>query len=73
MGAGEARAAGTGVAIDFVCAYASIEAGAFSAIGDVGFTVNASETRLTGAGVRVHIVCARPFVLTGGTLTFIDL
>lgn len=73
VGASEARAAGTGVAIDFVCAYPSIEAGAFGAIRDVGFTVNASKTRLTGAGVRVNIVCTCPVILTGGTLTFIDL
>lgn len=45
----------------------------FSAIRDVGFTVDASKTRPTGAGVGVDVVCACASIFAGRTLAFIDL
>lgn len=45
----------------------------FSAVMDVGFTVQASEARPTGAGVGVNIVRACSSILAGRTLAFVDL
>lgn len=73
MGAGEPGATRAGIAVDFICACPSVEARAFSTVGDVGFTVDASKARSAGAGVGVHVVCAGAAVLAGGTLTFVDL
>lgn len=44
----------------------------FSAVRDVGFTVDASKARSAGAGVRVNIVSACASIFTGGALAFID-
>lgn len=53
--------------------YKWVEPSPFSAIWDVGFTVDASKTRPTGAGVGVDVVCACPSIFAGRTLAFIDL
>lgn len=37
----------------------------FSAIRDVGFTVNASKARPTGAGVGVNVICACASIFAG--------
>lgn len=73
VGAGEAGAARTRIAIDFIGARASVEARAFSAVWDVGFAVNAGEAWPAGACVGVDVVCARPPVFAGRTLAFVDL
>lgn len=73
VGSCETGAAGAGVTIDFVGACPSIEARALSAVGNVGFTVDAGESRSACAGVGVHVVFARGSVLAGGALALIDL
>lgn len=52
--------------------YAWFKPSPFSAVGDVGFTVDTSKARSAGAGVRVNIVRACASIFTGGALAFVD-